>query len=691
MKRILFFVLLCASVFNSLMAQQALMIRRAGGVIDAVPTSLVDSISFRDGASVMMLATTGGETFDVEVRDIVDLSLSEAPAALTVQYEGEAATVLNPYFTQGVSVTIDGADVTISNTNTTEELTFELSGETSGGSLLYQGSYKATFVLNGVSITNPKGPAIDIECGKRIALELKKNTVNTLADGKDGDWKAALYCKGHLEIDKAGTLNVTGNTKHAISAKEYIQLKKAEGAINILGAKSDGIHCGQYFLANGYALTISGVAADGIQAEASGDEAYDGDLPDGSLWIQGGTFDIKCSGDDAAGLKADTELHVNAEKSVPVIGITMTGAGSKGVKANAVIVQDGDITVTNSGTAIAEGTDVQTAKCISADASAELLGGKLTLKATGAGGKGIKSDGTITIGNKENGEGPVMSVTTTGSKYSSGSSSGTGGNTGGGRGPGGWGGGGGWNPGGGGGMGGSSSGSSAKAIKAMGAIDIYGGELTISTATEGAEGIESKKSINIAGGKNYLKCYDDGINCSGQIAFNGGITVCCSTGNDAVDSNYGRAGALVIGDGILLTYTTKGGAEMGFDCDGNSYIQITGKGICISAGGNQGGSSSSTLSTASQGYAFVTTSISYQTGRYYTLADNSGKNLVTYSFEGNLNSSCALFTATGMVKGSTYTVKYSTQAPTDATTTFHGLYLGSSAKGTTSVTSFTAK
>ena len=44
-----------------------------------------------------------------------------------------------------------------------------------------------------------------------------------------------------------------------------------------------------------------------------------------------------------------------------------------------------------------------------------------------------------------------------------------------------------------------------------------------------------------------------------------------------------------------------------------------------------------------------------------------------------------------MKSGSTYTIKYSTTEPTDAETAFHGLYLGSSAKGTTNVTSFTAK
>lgn len=60
----------------------------------------------------------------------------------------------------------------------------------------------------------------------------------------------------------------------------------------------------------------------------------------------------------------------------------------------------GEITINDSGTPLVEGTDVQTAKCISADASINIIAGTLNLLATGTGGKCIKSDGTISIGDK---------------------------------------------------------------------------------------------------------------------------------------------------------------------------------------------------------------------------------------------------------------------------------------------------
>ncbi len=238
--------------------------------------------------------------------------------------------------------------------------------------------------------------------------------------------------------------------------------------------------------------------------------------------------------------------------------------------------------------------------------------------------------------------------------------------------------------------GGTYSSSSAKGIKAICAVTIYGGETTVNTTKSGGEGLESKTSVDIRGGRHYLKCYDDCINSTGKVYFNGGITVCYSTGNDAVDSNAGTAGAITIGNGTIFAYMTKGDPDEGLDCDNNNYIQITGTGIGISAGGKQS-STSGTISGAKQGYAFLTKPTSYATKTYYTLADAEGNNLVTYSFEATVKNSLSLITAAGMTSKGSYTIKSSTVEPTDATTAFHGLYLGSSAAGTTSVTNFTAK
>ena len=842
-----------------------------------------DELTYGDGT-----VTIKGRTYQLaDIDSITFADLEEDPDTITVvsdtvyvTFNGSEATV-RPSIS-GITSTISGADVILTNTNTDREICFVLSGSSPSGSFIYNGTLKTTIRLNGLSLTGSTAEAINIKCGKRIALELADGTTNTLADATtDGGQKAAFYTKGHLEVSGGGTLNLTGNIKHGLSSKEYMLIKKTAGTIKVSKAASDGIHAGQYFKMNGGAITLTNINGDGIQAEATGEE---GDENDGQFIINGGTLNITLTGDDAAALKSDSLMTITGGD----LTIQSTGSAVKGIKSKTdlsitggifVIKQSGDyiiengepsyttaiktsgdlnisggtftinnsavagrglsadgdinvsedhattkLTVTSTGkgealdtsktvesddsgdaatesyrvyvsvptsnqgggpgggssawssvylydssdSQVAQLTSTVTAtvgnssrtfyyydfkksdsgtyyfksndytsgggfgggttytvrsssftgptsgspyfytmssystsgttrtytltnatstwanatisaggstgsggylsaKAISGDKNVNLLAGTITLSASGAAGKGIKADGTFTMGRTDE-SGPTLSVTTTGSKL--GSSSG-----------------GGMRP-----DQQSGNSSSAKAIKAQGIAYLLGGELTVSTATDGAEGLESKTSIYIEGGKHYFKCYDDCINSAGAIYFNGGVAVCYSNGNDAVDSNYGRTGAITIGNGAVFAFTTKGSPEEGLDCDNNSYIQITGTGIAISAGAAQGGgSSSSTISNAKQGYAFVTSSISYQSGRYYTLADASGNNLVTYSFPASLSSTLSLFTATGMVKNSSYTVKYSTTAPTDATTTFHGLYLGSSHKGTNSVTSFTAR
>ena len=438
-------------------------------------------------------------------------------------------------------------------------------------------------------------------------------------------------------------------------------------------------------------------------ADVSEDEgtAYNamGIKADGDLSIKGGTVTVKNSGAMSKSLKSKATLTIDggsitltpsgqmqvisgdASYSSAVkakdfvmndgtLTINATGQAGRGISATTITTNGGTIGITNSGAGVQGTNDNYTAKGMKADTSIQLLDGTITINMSGTGGKGIKSAGTYTQG-KTDGSGPTLTVNTTGSSLGS-----TGG------------GGGGW----GGGWGQTSSGSSAKAIKVQGTITINGGTTEVTTKTDGAEGLESKTAIYIEGGQHYFFCYDDCINSSGNIYFNGGATVCYSNGNDAVDSNAGRTGAITIKDGAVLAYTSAGGPEEGLDCDNNSYIQITGTGYAISAGGAQGGgSSSSTISNAAQGYRFVTSSISYQSGRYYTLSDASGNNLVTYSVAASVSSTLALFTAKGMVKGQTYYLKYATTAPTDATTAWHGLYLGSSATASTSVTSFQAQ
>lgn len=605
MKKLVLLVIAAIAVVNAMAGNDMIKIAHKG-VNDYAAVASIDSIYFSgDGKQMYILPVGGKEVVTIayaDVTEITGLSSGECPSKVVVTYNGSSATVENPFMLTGVSAVVDDGYVTVTNTNESTEYTTELTGTTNDGGFTYNGTYKTTVVLNGVSITSKKGAAIDIECGKRVSLELKKGTANTLIDCADGSQKAALYCKGHLEIDKAGTLNVTGNTGHAISAKEYVKLKKSDGVINVLGSIGDGIHCKQYFLGNGFTVSMNNIGDDGIVAEQDG-AANDDGYVDGSVIINAGTYNIKSTVDG-----------------------------------------------------VISGTDTLSVKGINATGNVYLYGGNITINMSGKGGKGIKADGTYTQG-LEDGSGPVLTVNTTGARVSSTSTSGS-------TSWGNWGrpGGGGFPGGGGGFPGQNTGGSAAKAIKAVGAVTVNGGTTIITTSQEGAEGLESKTSVTINGGNHYFKCYDDCINSSGIVKFAGGNTVCYGYGNDAVDSNYGKKGAITIAGGSVFAYTSKGTPEEGLDCDNNSYIVITG-GIAISAGGSQGGGSTSSVGSSTQGYFLGSKPSSYGTSYYYTLCNTSGTPICTYKFEANVSNSLSLLTAPDLGKGSV-TVKYGTSAPT---------------------------
>ena len=635
------------------------------------------------------------------------------------------------------NVSITGGTVTINNTAAGGK------GISADGSITIDES-NATTVINVTA--NGTGGVAELSGGDDdtptasykvyVSLPTSGGGGNPFGGGGSNTWKTVYLYKGDGTLVQQLTNTVSKSSGYSSTTFYYYDFKAADSGTyyfksdnytsrgttyTIVSATFTGPTDGNdiyYTITNSYTTsgstrtykltnvtnTYSG-SSDTSEEEGTGYNAI-GIKADGDITIGGGTITVKNSGEMSKSIKSKGTVNINGGnitltpsgamkvisgdagyssgiKTVDFVQndgtltINASGAAGRGISGNNITTNGGTLKITNSGAGQTGSSDTYTAKGIKADGYMKLNDGTITISMTGSGGKGIKVNGTYTQGSSD-GNGPTLTVSTTGSAVSSDSSSGGGGNP----------------FGGGGGMGENLSGT-AKAIKVQGTVTLYGGTTEISTKTDGAEGLESKTAVYIEGGKHYLACYDDCINSSGNIYFNGGATVCYSNGNDAVDSNAGRTGAITIGNGAVLAYTTKGSPEEGLDCDNNSYIQITGTGIAISGGaaqgGGMGGGSSSTISNAKQGYYFSTSSLSYQTGQYYTIANSSGTNLVTYSFPASFSSTLSLFTATGMVKGSSYTIKSSSTAPTDATTAWHGLYIGSSAVGTTPLTSFTAQ
>lgn len=317
---------------------------------DAIETTSANGITFSaDGTTVYV---EGKEYLTADI-DSVTFAEPQFPT-IKITYSGTTATVDVPSTITDVTYTVDGAHVTLTSGATAQEYLYTATGTSTNGSLTINGSYKLTLELNGLTLTSQKGAAIDVECGKRIDVILKEGTVNTLTDCTGGTQKAAFYTTGHPEFGGKGTLNVTGLTKHAIGAKEYLQFKKSTGTINILSAVSDGIHCGKgkqnddnsHFQINGGTITINNAGSDCIDADDYG-----------CMYINGGTLNLNVSATDGTGLKCDSIIRMTGGE----ININITGELSEGIRTYYAAYFDGG---TISAKANANGS-----KCIKAKKS----------------------------------------------------------------------------------------------------------------------------------------------------------------------------------------------------------------------------------------------------------------------------------------------------------------------------------
>lgn len=202
-----------------------------------------------------------------------------------------------------------GIDATSDNPD--GEIFYVLSGVTDDGEFYLEGAYKCTVELNGVNITNPGGPALNLQNGKRIEVSAKKSKVNTLTDGVNEIYNGSLHCKGHLKLKGKGTLNIYANSRHGIYSKEYLEIKNL--TLNIYSAPKDGIHCKNYMLVESGNVSINSCGDDAMQVELDGDESTGitpghEDEDTGNFYQEGGALSVNgCVG---KAVKADGTISL---------------------------------------------------------------------------------------------------------------------------------------------------------------------------------------------------------------------------------------------------------------------------------------------------------------------------------------------------------------------------------------------
>ena len=342
-----------------------------GDVKWAFTTEQLDTVTYNEGVSFI----AQGKTFNIS--DVDSIYVDNTPVAdntVDVAYNGNAAKVIVAgNIAKNMTAWVNGAHVVaLQDTNVNTEIVYSLAGESTNGSFYQDGDLKITVQLNGLTLHNPDSAAINIRDGKRIAVELIEGTTNNLTDGEGGSQKGCFAVKGHTEFKGAGVLNITGNSSHAFWGKEYVEIKKTVGEINILGAKGDGFNINQYYQQNGGKVTVKNVTDDGIQVSFETDD--DGNIEEdvdntGEITLKGGTLDL-----------------------------TMTSNGGKGVKTQGdFIMQGGELKVVQSGNLVVDGADISYGTSVKADGNITITGGSVDINNTAQGGKGLNADGTILI------------------------------------------------------------------------------------------------------------------------------------------------------------------------------------------------------------------------------------------------------------------------------------------------------
>lgn len=367
-----------------------------GQVTVAVPAADAGNMLFSNGSSLSVM----GCTYELSKVDSITVDNSTIESqSVGITYSSAGAHVLVsadvfPYLT--ITSANGQVDITAAS-SLDKEINYTLGGQSSNGSFKMTGSYKSTITLHNLSLTNPSGAAIDIENGKRINVVIPDGTSTVLADGAGGTQKACFFVKGHPEFSGGGTLTLTGNAKHAFASNEYTLLKSSFGTLQVLGAKSDAMHIGQYFRMKGGTITTSNIKGDGIDVETTKDAS---DEDNGQVFIEGGTINMDVAADDVKGIKCDDAMTISGGN----ITLSVSGLGAKGFSVGTDLLimsaetSSPNIKMSVTGTTYMPGDETLESKCrgIKVKGNFTFNGGNIDITATGKKSKAISVDGIYT-------------------------------------------------------------------------------------------------------------------------------------------------------------------------------------------------------------------------------------------------------------------------------------------------------
>ena len=224
----------------------------------------------------------------------------------------------------GQGASADGAHVTIDQAGT-----YVLVGSSSDGSVTVDAAdADVRLVLAGVELTNPNGPALFFKAAGSAAVTLQDGTSNTITDGGESEFDAALYSDASLTIDGDGSLDVhavyegISSTMHIDILGGSIRIFATEDGIN---ANNDGVS--HIDISGGYVYIETGIG-DGIDSN-------------GTITISGGTVIAQSAlvGGNS-GLDADGAITIDGGLVI-ASGGSMLGSVSADSSQSSLLIEFG--------------------------------------------------------------------------------------------------------------------------------------------------------------------------------------------------------------------------------------------------------------------------------------------------------------------------------------------------------------
>ena len=335
--------------------------------------------------------------------------------ATTIALSGDSATV------SGSGATVDGSTVTITSSGT-----YVVSGSLSDGQIVVNADdADVRLVLDGATITNADGPAVNVVDAGSVVVVLAAGSANSLSDGasyadtSDNAPTATLYSSDDLTITGTGSLSVTGLARDGISSKNGVVISGSPTVT--VNAFDDGIRGKDYVAVTGGTLSVT-AGGDGIKSSEDSDQTQgfvalgaaavtvtagdDGVSATTDVTVSGTTLSVTAGGGQAAasptsggpGQEAQPPSGARAQQSAADQGTEKP----KGVNAGVSYTQD-------SGTVVLDAADEGLQS-----AFINISGGELTVTSGDDGVNATNGDHVIEgyeDADSESDDGAVLTIT----------------------------------------------------------------------------------------------------------------------------------------------------------------------------------------------------------------------------------------------------------------------------------------